>query len=210
MLDSILSYGRLALLGIAMAFLINPYNAHGIPDDADGDYIHDLEDVCLNESYLMTYHEECLTQTGVYFEGDYFDLRGILQDVITNPIIPRELKEWLLEQIERLHYHVNVSVIDTFPEAQIRTCYDLEGFAGNYHDTADMHERTAEFALELAEEVARLRIPPRVKAIILGALLLAALEASLNAIRYRKAAWAAQTAHTNLCMFRWAHPTPVD
>jgi len=64
MLDSILNYGRLALLGIVMAFMINPYYANitpsGIADDYDWDHIPNTIDVCLNENYYETYHEECL------------------------------------------------------------------------------------------------------------------------------------------------------
>ena len=89
-----------------MAFLINPYNAHGRPDDIDGDYIIDFHDVCIYEPYYDAYHEECLSDAGVYFEGDYIDLRGILLDVIANPLIPREVRKLLREQIEKLHYWV--------------------------------------------------------------------------------------------------------
>ena len=189
-----------------MAFLINPYNAYGRPDDIDGDYIIDLHDVCIYEHYYEAYHQECLSEAGVYFVGDCINLGGILLDVIANPFIPREIKEWLREQIERLQDYVNVSVIDTFPEAQISTCAELEGFAGNYYDTADMYERMAKLMFNIAEEVGTSRLPPKIRALIVTPLLIVGSQASRKANRYRRAGLAAQTAHANLCLLRWIMP----
>ena len=204
MLSTTLNYLRFALLGIAMAFVINPF-VYGSPRDNDEDGILNHEDVCMNESYSETFHEICLERAGVYFVGSYIDLRGLVLDLVTNPFMPPEIREWYRETIERLHKK-NMSVIDTFPEAQIKTCYDLYEFAIHYHDDADFHEQVAEYMLELAGKVAKSRIPPRVKALIIGGLLLAVWDANRIANRYRKAAWAAEIAHIDLCSFRLDDP----
>ncbi len=212
MLDSILSYGRLALLGIAMAFLINPYNAHGIPDDADGDYIHDLEDVCLNESYLMTYHEECLSDAGVYFVHADLDLAEVLKLLLDAlPVIPPGVRKFIRDGLDRFGHHLYFDSIDTFEEAQIETCYDLEGFAGWYYDIADKHDERADFLIEVVEllEPFATRLPHIVLPIVIPFIRIAVILRNQAAF-VRKAALAAQTAHANLCLFRWANPTPVD
>ncbi|MCY3626657.1 MAG: hypothetical protein OXG88_03340 [Gammaproteobacteria bacterium] len=72
MLNSILNYSRLALLGVAMAFVINPY-AYGAQidyiTDTDDDGIPDgipiIQDPCPKEPFYERYHARCLDSAGV-------------------------------------------------------------------------------------------------------------------------------------------------
>ena len=66
----LLNYSRYVLLGIAMAFLINPYvyaNGEYYADDGDEDRdrIHNEHDVCFKNSYALDEHIACLQKAGV-------------------------------------------------------------------------------------------------------------------------------------------------
>lgn len=73
MLNFILKYLRFALLGVAMAFLINPY-AYAIENipphgDLDQDTIPNISDVCYEDSYNIDEHIDCLSCAGVVVIG---------------------------------------------------------------------------------------------------------------------------------------------
>ncbi|MDE0645979.1 MAG: hypothetical protein OXH84_07085 [Gammaproteobacteria bacterium] len=69
MLNSILNYSRFVLLGIAMAFVINPYayadEMYEENADEDGDTIVNSSDVCIEDSYDKDEHKKCLSRAGV-------------------------------------------------------------------------------------------------------------------------------------------------
>ncbi|MDE0644924.1 MAG: hypothetical protein OXH84_01630 [Gammaproteobacteria bacterium] len=73
MLNYILSFSRFALLGVAMAFLINPFSVYawgGSPyqdpsGDKDDDNIPNSKDICPFDYYLNDYHRYELEKYGV-------------------------------------------------------------------------------------------------------------------------------------------------
>lgn len=214
MINSILNYLRLALLGVAMAFLINPYYAHGSPGDADEDGITDAWDVCMENSYNDDYHEHCLEGAGFYLEYDYISLDHLKLQVwieIEPLFTPAStiLDEMLIAEIEAFEDLLNILVIDTFEEARIRTCNDLYEFGQRYYDIANNYALFAKWAIDMVNIIGILSIIPYVGPAVVAIsalLLLEAWRAIKVAERYLKAGSSASLAYINLCGFRYDDP----
>jgi len=213
MIDTILNYSRFALLGIAMAFVINPYYASTF--DYDGDGINDTDDVCQTESYDESYHENCLTTARFYLEYGYFDfsfyinlIQGEIRFGVTWPF-RQHLNDTVVKPLKELEAYLNEKVIDTFEKAAIKTCQNLLDFAQGYHTTADVYELIANLALHTINIIGLLTIIPQVGAVVLAIsvlLLLIARKALNSANAYRKAGFHADYAWLELCGIRYSRP----
>lgn len=214
MINSILNYLRLALLGVAMAFLINPYYAHGSPGDADEDGITDAWDVCMENSYNEDYHEHCLKGAGFYLEYDYIslDFLKILVKIKIKPLFTPAstvLDELLIKRIEEYENLLNIGVIDTFEEAGIQTCFDLYEFEQRYYNIANNNALFAKWAIDTVNLLGILSIVPYVGPVVVAVsaiLLVWAGQAIEIAERYLKAGSSATIAYINLCGFRYDDP----
>ena len=142
MLDSILNYGRLALLGIAMAFLINPYPLYAEDEperiwlvpakgDLDKDGLLNDVDVCIDTKFSDNSHARCLAEAGVVL----INYEKTIDEAIKEEqrrLSRGELPQGIDLTVEVLKWLVSWVPFDeppsTFESAQIKTCANLKTF----------------------------------------------------------------------------------
>jgi len=139
MLNSILNYSRFALLGIAMAFVINPYpvfadEMYDQMGDEDNDRLYNVNDVCIEESYEKFEHQMCLSQAGVVViafggAGSSDELEARLNEnhrELTGQDLP-SAGEVLMWVIDRFFLQAGVPE-NHWDDLNIETCMNLETY----------------------------------------------------------------------------------